>query len=345
MKPRNERRKSSATRYDGPHRRAEDSKHRGASAKKSGTRQISWLHHLRQQHRLAARWAIERVLKTRLASSMTIAVIGIALALPAALQVLVKNSQQLTSSSTQQNQITLYLKTGLADSAAMDFASQIEQRPDIESVEFMGSEDALKEFKKTSGFADALEQLTQNPLPSLIIAYPSIGSGEAEKLAQLQAELAKLPEVDSAQLDLTWLQRLFAILDLLKQASLLVTVFLVIAVVAVVGNTIRLMSQSYRDEIRVSKLVGATDSFVRRPFLYSGAIYGCMGAILALLTVWGGLLALSGPISALSALYQGSFELLGLNLTDALLLLAIGSLLGLGGSWIAVNHYLHEVDI
>lgn len=345
MKSRNERRKPSTTLHDAPHRRAEDTKHRGASAKKSGSRQISWLHHLRQQHRLAAQWAIERVLKTRLASSMTIAVIGIALALPAALQVIVKNSLQLTDAGDRQNQITLYLKAGLEDSSAMTFASQLEQRPDIESVEFMGSEDALREFKKSSGFSEALEQLKQNPLPSLVIAYPTIASNEPEKLASLQAELAKLPEVDSAQLDLTWLQRLFAILDLLKQASLLITVFLVIAVVAVVGNTIRLMSQSYRDEIRVSKLVGATDSFVRRPFLYSGAIYGCLGALLALLTVWGGLLALSGPINALSALYQGSFQLLGLDLTDALLLLAIGSLLGLGGSWIAVNHYLHEVDI
>lgn len=294
-----------------------------------------------QQHQLALQSAFYRMGKSRTATIMTIFVIGIALALPATLKVFLSNAQQFEGNMDQQAQITVFLKSAVHGERANKLVRTLEQRTDIADVEYVSSEAAFDEFKKLSGFEEALEGLKRNPLPGLLIIYPHI-KDEADALNKLVIDLQQLPETDTVQLDREWLQRLFAILDLVRQGSLLLTVFLIIAVIMVVGNTIRLMSQSYRDEIEINKLVGATDGFVRRPFLYTGALYGLFGALVAWGLITISLLWLNPGINQLSNLYHGAFDVQGLSLEDTLTLISTGVLLGFGGSWIAVGRFLRD---
>ena len=296
-----------------------------------------------QQHRLAIQSAFYRMGRSRMATIMTIVVIGIALALPATLKVFLSNAQQFQGDVDQQAQITVFLKSVVHGTTASRLVSKLREREDIDKIEYVSSQAAFNEFKQLSGFGEALEGLKRNPLPGLLIIYPKI-SDQQGRLDTLVQHLRDLPESDTVQLDKAWLQRLFAILDLIRQASLLITVFLIIAVIMVVGNTIRLMSQSYQEEIEVNKLVGATDGFVRRPFLYSGVFYGLFGALIAWALITFSLLWLNPGINQLSNLYHGAFAIQGLDFDDALTLLATGILLGFGGSWIAVGRFLRETN-
>lgn len=294
-----------------------------------------------QQHQLALRSAWQRMLKSRTATIMTVVVIGIALALPASLKVLMSNAQQFNRGLDQQAQITVFLKAAVHGERAKRLVDQLNTRKDINSVEHVPADKAFEEFKQLSGFGQALEGLKRNPLPGLLIVYPKKldDPGGLDKLVEA---LRQMPESDAVQLDREWLQRLFAILDLMRQGTLLITVFLIIAVIMVVGNTIRLMSQSYQDEIEVNKLVGATDGFVRRPFLYTGALYGLVGGIIAWLVITTSILWLSPALSHISSLYHDAFSIRGLNLADSITLILTGLVLGLGGSWIAVGRFLRE---
>lgn len=296
-----------------------------------------------QQHQLALFSAWQRMLKSRTATIMTVFVIGIALALPAALKVFMSNAQQFNRGLDQQAQITVFLKSAVHGERASRLVSKLHTRDDIKSLEYVAADDAFNEFKRLSGFGDALEGLKRNPLPGLLIIYPAQQS-TTDGLDQLVEELRDMPETDTLQLDREWLQRLFAILDLLRQGTLLITIFLIIAVIMVVGNTIRLMSQSYQDEIEVNKLVGATDGFVRRPFLYTGALYGLAGGIIAWLLISLSIAWLSPALSHISSLYHGAFEISGLSLDDSLTLILTGLILGYGGSWIAVGRFLRELS-
>ena len=316
-------------------------KNSGASNMGNTTRRS--LSNYLQQHRLALQSAVYRMGKSQMATIMTIVVIGIALALPATLKVFLSNAEQFQGDVDQQAQITVFLKAAVHGERVSKLVKTLNERQDIDSIEYISPQAAFDEFKQLSGFAQALEGLKRNPLPGLLIIYPKINDQQGQ-LDKLVTHLREMPESDSVQLDKEWLQRLFAILDLIRQASLLITVFLIIAVIMVVGNTIRLMSQSYRDEIEVNKLVGATDSFVRRPFLYTGVLYGLFGALIAWTLITISLLWLNPGINQLSSLYHGAFDVQGLNLDDTLTLLATGILLGFGGSWIAVGRFLRETN-
>ncbi len=275
---------------------------------------------------------------------MTSAVIGIALALPTGLHVLLQNAQQISGGWDGAAQISLFLKNSVSDRQARALTRELKQRGDIARVHYLSREQALAEFRQQSGFGDALEALKQNPLPAVLVIEPADSHSQPQQTAALLADLRRNPRVELAQLDMQWVKRLYAIMDIVHRGVLVLAGLLALAVLLVVGNTIRLAIQNRREEIVVMKLIGGTDAFIRRPFLYTGFWYGLFGALFAFLLVHLALLLLSGPVERLTALYHNSFELSRLDGATTLGLLLAGVLLGLIGSWLAVGRHLRDIE-
>jgi len=275
---------------------------------------------------------------------MTAAVIGIALALPTGLHVLLQNAQQISGGWDGAAQISLFMKQSVSDTQARTLARELRQRKDIANVSYISRKQALEEFRQQSGFGDALKALKKNPLPSVLIIQPALANRQPQQTAALLEELRQNSQVDLAQLDMQWVKRLYAIMDIIRRGVLVLAVLLALAVLLVVGNTIRLAIQNRRDEIVVMKLIGGTDAFIRRPFLYTGFWYGFFGAMLALLMVYISLLLLRGPVEKLTALYHNNFELTMLEGSTMLVLLVTGVMLGLVGSWLAVGRHLRDIE-
>jgi cell division transport system permease protein len=275
---------------------------------------------------------------------MTAMVIGIALALPAGLYLLLANLDRLSGAWEGQAGLSVFLKDEVKADAAAGLAERVRAWPEVAGVTLVTPAQALEEFKQRSGYADVLAALEENPLPVVLLVSPAVNHTDPASAGALQQRLRQLPETDLVQLDLQWLQRLAAILDTARRAVLLVSALLALAVLLMVGNTIRLEIQNRREEIVVTKLIGATNGFVRRPFLYSGIWYGVLGAMLAWLVVELGFRLLEAPVQRLVGLYEGSFELQTQPGQLLLLLLVGGITLGLLGSWIAVGRHLKSVE-
>jgi cell division transport system permease protein len=310
---------------------------------KASTRQ-HFLQSYFQHHRKVAKESLSRLLKQPIASLMTWAVIGIALALPTGLSVLLTNVQHMSSGWDGSAQITLFLKQGIAEDAAKQLASRLEKRSDVASIEFISKEQALDEFKAASGFGDVLNYLDGNPLPNVIVVKPSIALQDPTQASRLKDYLLGLPEVEKAELDLQWVKRLYSITQLLQRGVWMLTGLLAAAVLLVIGNTIRLAIENRRDEIVVVKLVGGTDAFVRRPFLYTGLWFGLGGGIVSWLLVGLTLWWLNGPVQRLSALYYSSFRLDGMDFSGVITLLIMSMLLGWAGAWLAVRRHLGDIE-
>jgi cell division transport system permease protein len=296
------------------------------------------------RHAQALIGSIGALVRTPLASIMTIAVIGITLALPAAMFVAVDNVVALSSGWEGAGRISLFLKRSVSDASAQKLADQIRRRKEVAKVEIISRDQAFAEFKRQSGFGDALEALDRNPLPTVLVVHPAGDANQASALDALVRDLRRQDDVDMAQLDLEWVRRLHAWLDVVERGLLIVGGMLAIAVLLIIGNTIRLAVLSRRDEIEVSKLVGATDAFIRRPFLYSGLVQGLTGALVAWILVEVSLLLLAGPIGELAGLYGSHFGLGGLDLLSSGTLLGSGAVLGWIGARIAVGRHLRAIE-
>lgn len=279
-----------------------------------------------------------------LANLMTVAVIGIALALPAGALILVHNANRITGQWQGAARISLFLKLGLSDSQVQQFAATVRTHAGVAAVQAITANQSLEDFKRHSDLGDALDLLQDNPLPAVLIVKPATADLSPDAAQQLAQALGALPQVEQVRMDAQWLARLQAILGMLHRAALIVGILLAIAVVLIVGNTIRLEIENRRAEIEVSKLLGATDRFIRRPFLYHGAWYGLAGGVLAWILVLIGLAFMSGPIGRLASLYSSAFSLRGLGFGDSLLLLLCGIALGWLGSWLAVARHLRAIE-
>lgn len=297
-----------------------------------------------QRHAQVALDSLGRLYRNPLPSVMTAAVIAIALALPSGLYLLLDNLHRLSGSWAGQASVSVFLKDKVPAQQTEGLAARIRQWPEVASLQLITPEQALEEFTARSGFADALETLDENPLPAVLIVTPGPEHTAPGPAAELQKKLRSLPEVDLAQLDLEWVQRLTAMIDIARRGILVISALLALAVLLVIGNTIRLEIQNRRAEIVVTKLIGATNGFVRRPFLYSGLWYGLFGALLAWLLVAGGFWLLANPVARLAGLYQSDFTFKTLPLQSLGLLLASGILLGLLGSWLAVGRHLNAIE-
>ncbi len=300
---------------------------------------VSWA----VRHVSTANAALNRLARHPFASLMTILVIAVTLALPSTMHLLIKNAQSISASWDSALDFSVYLKADVPINDARRLADIIQQRADVEQVTLIPADEALAEFRDQSGFGEALDHLTVNPLPHTIVVRPGNNHTEVS-MGLLNEELGNLPETDFVQVDTEWVRRFHAILDILQRSIVIGAALLGAAIIVVIGNTIRLDIQNRREEIEVTKLIGASNAFVRRPFLYSGLWYGLGGGLLALALVRYGLIALEAPVTRLAGLYNSPFNVLALDLSESMLIIGAGVGLGLAGSWVAAARHMRRIE-
>lgn len=282
--------------------------------------------------------------RTPFASMMTIAVLGLSLTLPAALYVVVKNSQAIGAQWDNPAEITVFLEKSLSAQQVESFAQRVRLMNEVEQVELINRDDALREFREYSGFGSAIDYLDENPLPDVLLVTPVRDYSTSGRASQLQRSLITESEVSDARLDLDWIERLHALIRLIEDALSALAILLCIAVVLIVGNTIRLGILNRRDEIMIMKLVGATNGYIQRPFLYTGAWYGIIGGLIAwvatLLLIWW----IRAAVLRVTELYDSQFRLQGMTFGELIILWVIAVGLGLLGSWLAVRRHVAAIE-
>lgn len=296
------------------------------------------------RHLQALLGSLGRLLRHPLATLLTLLVIALALALPAALGLLVTNAQTATGSFANAIELSVYLKTDVPLAKAQQLAKAAEQRADVAQVRLISAEQGLQDFRNYSGFGDALAALRENPLPNMLHVRPRPEYTSSAALEALRRYFTAWPEVELVQVDSQWVMRFNAILEVLRQLLLIVTVLLGVGVLAVVGNTIRLEIAGRRAEIEVTKLVGGSNAFVRRPFLYTGVLYGLGGALLA----WGiiaiAVAILGESVANLARLYGSRYLLEGPSPQEVGVLLGAGVVLGWLGAWLSATRHLRSIE-
>ena len=315
---------------------------RDSGARRFGTALSGWL----ERHLQTLVASLGRLARVPFGTALTIGVIGVALALPTGLELVVVNARLLSTGWQNALDLTVYLKPQLAEHDAAQLAERIGARGDVVSARLVSAAEGLAEFRRWSGLGAALEALQDNPLPPAIVVRPRIveGAGDAASVAALADALRALPGVDQVQLDTEWVRRFTSILDAVRRTVLLVAALLGLAVLLIVGNTIRLDIDARRVEIEVTKLVGGSDSFVRRPFLYGGFWYGLGGGVCAWLLVEAFVLTLAGPIGRVATAYGSRFEVHGPDLATTLVLLGSGAALGWLGAFVSATRHLRAIE-
>lgn len=290
------------------------------------------------QHRAALAGVLRHFARTPFASLLTTLVIGVALSLPAGLYALLVNVQSLAAHAHGEPQITVVLAAG---ANGEELRARLAKREDVGEATFIPRDQGLRELNRDMGLTDVTAGLEKNPLPDVITIRPA--SANAVAIARLGEELRKTPKVEEVLLDEAWVKRLHAILDLGREGVTLLAVLLGFALVVITGNTIRLQILSQREEIEVSSLIGATDAFVRRPFLYHGFLQGCAGGAVAWGVVAGIFRLLNGAIGRLAGLYDLNFQLALPAAPDILALIVFAAVLGWLGAYLAVGRHLRDV--
>lgn len=287
--------------------------------------------------------SLGRLFRQPFSSLMIVLVIAVTLAIPASLNLVIKNARSISAGWDNALDFSVYLNRDVTDSEAAGLARLIQQRADVEVVQLITATEALAEFKRQSGFGEALDHLSENPLPHTLVVRPG-AANTTQSMILLQEELSNLPEADLVQVDTEWVQRFHAILDIVRQGVLIGGSLLGLAIIVIIGNTIRLDIQNRREEIEVTKLIGASNAFVRRPFLWTGFWYGLFGGLLALGMVQYGLFLLEKPAARLAGLYQSGITVLDLTADESLFILGVGVVLGLSGSWFAAARHMRRIE-
>ena len=295
-------------------------------------------------HRKVAKDSARRLWQSPVASIMTWTVMGVALALPVALMLLLSSLQGVSAGWESSARVTAYLEQDVTLEQAESLKQSVASDSRVAEVELIDRDTALAEFRASSGLEDALDYLNENPLPHTLLVTPSDGSRTADGVQTLLSVVEGMDGVEQVQVDLGWLQRLNAMTELLGRGVWALAILLSVAVVLVIGNTVRLAIENRRDEILVAKLVGGTDAFVRRPFLYTGAWFGLGGGVVAWVLLQSSLWWLSGPIERLAGLYRSDFSLSGLTFDGVLALILVAMLLGWLGAWVAVKRHLDDIE-
>ncbi len=288
--------------------------------------------------------SLGRIVREPAGALMTMAVIAMALALPVFLMAFLGNLRAVTANLNQGFDISVYLKKQAARSRAPALAELWRGRADVAAVRVIPAEAALAEFRERSGFGAALDALADNPLPDSLVITPALSASTPRGMAELEHALAAAPDVETVQVDSAWVDRLSGWLNILRRIVWLVAALLGLAVVLVVGNTIRLDILNRRSEIEVMKLVGASDGFARRPFLYTGIWYGLGGGLIALLIVAVAVQILAPAVAGLAGLYGSDFRLHGL--TGSAIATVLGVAVGLSwlGSWLAASRHIRAIE-
>jgi len=290
----------------------------------------------REQHLYSLVSSLGRLAARPFATGLTVGVMAIALALPLGLGLALGNIERFSGSVTESREIGVFLKHDVTVAQARDLATGIGARADVAGVSVRTPDEGLAEFRAMSDLAGALDVLEENPLPTVLVVQPK---GDGDSLA---ADLRQLPQAEIVQHDAAWRQRLSAWLAFGERVVQVVAVLLGLGVLLVVGNTVRLDIGARSEEIAVLQHLGATDAFVRRPFLYLGAWYGLAAGVLAGALLLGAGLLMQGRLSALVASYGTQFALSGPGLRGSLMLLAGSALMGWLGAWLATGHHLRR---
>lgn len=299
---------------------------------------------LARSHAYSLLSSLGRFMRAPLSHLLTLGVIAVALALPTLCLVLLEDLQRLGAGLAQTGDVNLFLKADLDEPAARELARRLREQPEIALVRLKSPQEALSEFREFAEFSDALSALQDNPLPWVLAGELKSSAYADQTTRELVQRLREWPEVDLVQFDQEWLARLKALIALVQRGVLVVGALLGLAVLLVIGNTIRLEILTRREEIIIMKLVGADDAFIRRPFVYSGLWFGLLGAVGALLLVGLGLFALAPAVHALAHAYGSSFTLSGLRPWVVAEVLALGILLGAFGAWLASRRHLAEAE-
>jgi len=288
--------------------------------------------------------SLGRIVHQPFATLMTMGVIGVALALPLFLNLALQNVRTATGYWSNAFDVSVYMERRASGARTAAVAKLLRQRGDVAAVRVITAEQALAEFRDSSGFGKALDALEGNPLPDTLIVTPTLIASTPQGMDALKAAIAAMADVHTVQLDTEWVKRLHAMLDLLRRVVVLTGGLLCAGVVLIVGNTIRLDILNRRAEIEVMKLVGASDGFARRPFLYSGIWYGLGGGLLALILVASAVAVLARPVESLAKLYGSQFRLMGLGFTTCVWVLGLGVGLAWFGSWLAATRHIRGID-
>jgi cell division transport system permease protein len=296
------------------------------------------------RHLQALLGSLGRLARSPLSTLLTLLVIALALALPTSLRLFVTNAQLATGNFANAVDVSVYLKTDVPLAKAQQLAQAAGQRADVAAVTVIAADKGLEDFRTYSGFGEALQALKENPLPHVLHVRPKATDSSAAALESLRRYFSAWPEVDLVQVDSEWVMRFNAILEVLRRLLLIAAALLGLGVLAVIGNTIRLEIQGRRAEIEVTKLVGGSNSFVRRPFLYTGVLYGLGGALLAWGIVAIAVAVLGEPVATLARLYGGRYVLRGPSRDDIGILLGAGAALGWLGAWISAARHLRSIE-
>jgi len=296
------------------------------------------------RHAQALFGSLGRLARNPFGSALTVLVIGVALALPLALALFVTNAASATGGFADAVDVSVYFKPDVALAKVEQLARNARARAGIATATVISADQALAEFRQYSGFGAALQALQGNPLPHVLHVHPSAEASSPAALETLRRYFAAWPEVDQVQIDAQWVLRFNAILDVLRHVLILAAALLGAGVLVVIGNTIRLEIQNRRMEIEVTKLVGGSNAFVRRPFLYTGVLYGLCGALIALAVVAAAVLALQAPVATLAQLYGSRYALQGPTLHEIGILIGAGVVLGWLGAWLSAARHLRRIE-
>ena len=296
------------------------------------------------RHLQALLGSLGRLARSPLSTALTLLVIALALALPTSLRLFVTDAQLATGNFANAVEVSVYLKTDVPLAKAQQLAQAAGQRADVATVTVIPADKGLEDFRTYSGFGEALEALKENPLPHVLHVRPKTEDSSAAALESLRHYFSAWPEVDLVQVDSEWVMRFNAILEVLRRLLLIAAALLGLGVLAVIGNTIRLEIQGRRAEIEVTKLVGGSNSFVRRPFLYTGVLYGLGGALLAWGIVAIAVAVLGDSVATLARLYGSRYTLRGPSRDDIGILLGAGVVLGWLGAWISAARHLRSIE-
>src|ERR1700734_3481034 len=288
--------------------------------------------------------SLGRIVHHPFATLMTMGVVAIALALPLFLNLLLSNVRNATGNWNEAFDLSVYMDKKAGTDRTTSLAKQLRQRGDVAAVHVITADQAFKEFRDNSGFGEALDALTDNPLPDTLIVTPTLIASTPQGTDTLKAAIAGMADVQTVQIDTEWVKRLHGMLDILRRVVLLTGALLGAGVVLIVGNTIRLDILNRRSEIEVMKLGGASDGFARRPFLYSGIWYGLGGGLMALILVAVAVAVLDRPVESLAKLYGSQLHLQGLRLTTSALVLGLAVGLAWLGSWLAATRHIRGID-
>lgn len=313
---------------------------RGASATTIGWRTVfdAWLSH----HRESARDSLQRQRRAPLQHLLTALVIGITLALPTLFTLALENLQQLGQRWDGAPRLSVFVQRKAADDQIQQLHQTLQQQTGVKLVQLITPAQGLAEFEQSAGLSGTLELLEENPLPPVLLVELT-NDITADAVYALQTQWQQLPHVDRVQADLEWVRKLFHLMQLGERITIALAALLGLGALLSVGNTVRLAIENRRSEIVVAKLVGATDAFVRRPFLYSGFWFGLSGGMVAVMLVMAGYYTVAGPAAELAALYQSDFVLQGLDMLTVAGLLFVGVTLGMLGAWLAVGQHLHDM--